>query len=120
MGRHSIPDPDDAGEQTGNGPDAGHGSEPAGDVSSGSGDFAYGAGDYGQDDYPADAYGRDEYGADEYGADEYGAEDYRYETDGGYDEPDPAPRGFPAVADEDQPTQAFSVTGRQRTYESGE
>lgn len=114
MGRHSIPDPDEAGGQTGNGPDAGHGSEPAGDAA-GPDEFGYGTEESGRDEY-----GRGDYAADEYGRDEYGADDYRYETDGGYDEPDPAPRGFPAVADEDSPTQAFSVTGRQRTYESGE
>lgn len=96
MGRHSIPDPDDTGDRTGNGPDAGYGSEPAGDRA--------GFGDFGYD------------------ADEYGPDDYRYDDDAGagYDEPAPAPRGFPAVADEDQPTQAFSVTGRQRAYDSGE
>lgn len=105
MGRHSIPDPDEADDRTGNGPDAGYGSEPAGDSDPEFRDFGYGA---------------DDYRSDEYGADEYGSDDYRYDVDGGYDEPDPAPRGFPAVADEDQPTQAFSVTGRQRAFESGE
>ncbi len=86
MGRHSIPDPDDADDRTGSG-DA-----PAGDV----------------------GYGTNEYGTNEYG--EYGDRSDEY----GADEPDPHPRGFPAVADEDQPTQAFSVTGRQRAFESGE
>src|SRR6187549_690291 len=106
MGRHSIPDPDEADDRTGNGQDAGYGSEPAGDTDAGRGDSGYGA----------DEYGPDDYGSDEYGSDEYGSDDYQYEVDGGYDEPDPAPRGFPAVADEDQPTQAFSVTGRQRAF----
>lgn len=117
MGRHSIPDPDESDDRTGNGPDAGHGSVPAGDSDAGRSDSSYGADQYGPDDYgSADGYGS----ADSYGSDEYGPDDYRYDDDGGYDEPDPAPRGFPAVADEDQPTQAFSVTGRQRAFESGE
>lgn len=115
MGRHSIPDPDDADDRTGSGPDTGRGSEPAGDAAAGSADSGYGTEEYGRDEYD-----RGDYAADDYGRDEYGADDYRYDTDGDYDEPDPAPRGFPAVADEDSPTQAFSVTGRQRTYESGE
>ncbi|CAN7429856.1 hypothetical protein [Mycolicibacterium frederiksbergense] len=110
MGRHSIPDPDEADDRTGDGPDAGYGSEPAGDSDAGFRDSGYGT----------DEYGPDEYRSDDYRSDEYGPDDYQYEVDRGYDEPDPAPRGFPAVADEDSPTQAFSVTGRQRTYEDGE
>ena len=111
MGRHSIPDPDEADNRTDNGSDAaGHGSEPVGDGDAGSTEFGYGPDDYGHDEFERDEFGHDEYGPD----------DYQYETDGGYDEPAPAPRGFPAVADEDQPTQAFSVTGRQRTFEDGE
>ncbi|MCV7048944.1 substrate-binding domain-containing protein, partial [Mycobacterium frederiksbergense] len=110
MGRHSIPDPDEADDRTGDGPDAGYGSEPAGDSDAGFRDSSYGT----------DEYGPDEYRSDDYRSDEYGPDDYQYEVDRGYDEPDPAPRGFPAVADEDSPTQAFSVTGRQRTYEDGE
>jgi hypothetical protein len=62
-------------------------------------------------DAPAGDFGyrTNEYGDYGYRSDEYGAE-----------EPDAHPRGFPAFADEDQPTQAFSVTGRQRAFESGE
>ncbi|GAA2566588.1 VWA domain-containing protein [Mycolicibacterium diernhoferi] len=123
MGRHSIPDPDDADDRGGNGtepyrpePDresaADHGSttgdEPAGDSASEFGDFGYQTDDYRSDD---------DYRADEYGTDDYRADDYRADD---YDEPAPAPRGFPAVADEDQPTQAFSVTGRQRAFDNGE
>ncbi len=110
MGRHSIPDPDDADDRGGNGfepyrpesdrgSDADFGSTPAGDGAADLGDFGYDTGDYRTEDD---------------GTDEYGADDYDY------DEPAPAPRGFPAVADEDQPTQAFSVTGRQRAFDNGE
>lgn len=106
MGRHSIPDPDDTGDRTSQGPDAGYGSDAAGS-GSGFGDFGADAGEYGPDDYRYD----DDSGYDS---------DSGYDTGAGYDEPAPAPRGFPAVADEDQPTQAFSVTGRQRAYDSGE
>jgi hypothetical protein len=115
MGRHSIPDPDDAGDPAGKGSDPGHGPEPTGDTASGFGEFGDDAGEYGSDEY-----GRDDYGRDRYGTDEYGTDDYRYDADAGYDDPDPAPRGFPAIGDEDQPTQAFSATGRQRAFESGE
>ena len=106
MGRHSIPDPDDTGDRTSQGPDAGYGSDAAGS-GSGFGDFGADAGEYGPDDYRYD----DDSGYDS---------ESGYDTGAGYDGPAPAPRGFPAVADEDQPTQAFSVTGRQRAYDSGE
>lgn len=105
MGRHSIPDPDDTGAGTGNEPDAGYGSEPAAE-SAGVGDFGYRADEYGPDDYRYD--------------DDAAGPGYDDTAGAGYDDPAPAPRGFPAVADEDQPTQAFSVTGRQRTYDNGE
>src|SRR5690349_8102161 len=115
MGRHSIPDPDDADDRGGSGaepyrpePDqesdadygSGRGDTPAGDSAPEFGDFGYETDDYrSDDDYRAEDYRDGEYRDDDYRADEY-------------DEPAPAPRGFPAVADEDQPTQAFSVTGR--------
>lgn len=115
MGRHSIPDPDDAEDQTGNGFGQSYPPEPdrGPDV-----DYRAQAPAAGGGDDPA-GYGTSQF--DDFG---YDGDDYRYESEGGYaggyDDPDPAPRGFPAVADEDQPTQAFSVTGRQRTFESGE
>ncbi len=79
------------------------------------GDSASEFGDFG---YQTDGYrSDDDYRAEDYGTDDYGTDDYRADD---YDEPAPAPRGFPAVADEDQPTQAFSVTGRQRAFDNGE
>jgi hypothetical protein len=92
MGRHSIPDPDDQ-------PDEEFGvfgsrvpDEPAPDAPQ-------------ADQVPSES----------------GSTAGDYAADRGYDdEPAPAPRGFPAVADEDSPTQAFSVTGRNRTWEGGE
>lgn len=101
MGRHSIPDPDDQPEEefgVFGGRDEPHPYEP---------DAAPPSGSHGRPEQPEPEFG-------------YGTDDYGYRPSDGYDEPDPAPRGFPAVADEDSPTQAFSVTGRQRTYDSGE
>ncbi len=111
MGRHSIPDPDDQpDEQFGVSGDPRR-DEPAAGSSAG------------QHEQPEFGYDTDDYryetnaGYDEPRRDDYA--DHKYE-DHEYEDPDPAPRGFPAVADEDSPTQAFSVTGRQRTFEGGE
>ncbi len=119
MGRHSIPDPDDRPDD-----EAGVFGDPRRD------DSPAGPSD-GQRDQPEFGYETDDYRYDEPGGypapgdyDAPGDHDASggYDAPGGYDyaDPDPAPRGFPAVADEDSPTQAFSVTGRQRAYDSGE
>lgn len=94
MGRHSIPDPDDQPDEGlgmfGVGGRPEPGSEPPSDPAQPSRHEQSESGDFG-----------------------YQPTDYPHE-------PAADPRGFPAVADEDSPTQAFAVTGRQRTFENGE
>lgn len=111
MGRHSIPDPDDQPEE-----DFGvfGGNDEPRPHESGAGATP------GAHERPGPPVDEPDYG---YRTDDYGyqpATGYDTGRDTGHDEPAPAPRGFPAVADEDSPTQAFSVTGRQRSYDSGE